>query len=256
MEDCPPVTVGIGPIIGVGVGNGVVEMGLSPPPRIFAASDLSKQPTNVPRVSSIGRAKHDFVLSQVFMTNFLVISSHVPTCPAMHAIISGSHVDSAVNFVKKLLYAIASARFPLYVSSEIGVGATGGMVVGIFVMTMVVLGLIAVKLEMSITIVAMDFVGMISLVFVRVNLGVPVGAGGSEREFVLVSVNLGTVGAAVSVFNGLATVELVSSGFVGFTVSELSGDGVGSVILVSSRDSGGAGSISMKPVRLLTAVNC
>ena len=157
----------------------------------------------------------------------------------MQEIIPGSHVDSAVKLGNILLYAMASARFVLYVSSEIGVGATVGTVVGGLAIAMVVLGLTAVKLLMSITIIVVGFSGVAMPVFVGVDTRVFVGTGG--RKSVFVAAVVGTI---------------VSGTLVGSTTFEVSADDIGSVVLDNSRDSGGAGSISMKPVRLLTAVNC
>ena len=89
-------------------------------------------------------------------------------------------------------------------------------------MTMVVLGFMAVKLEISITITAVGLGMATSLVFVRENVGVFVSAGGSE--FVLVSVNLWTVETVESGFNGLVVVGFACVSLVGSTEFEVTED--------------------------------
>jgi len=178
----------------------------------------------------LGIAKQEPFASHVRMTGCFVFSSQVVTFPVIHMENGKVHADSAVSVLKKFMYFLASARFSLYCS----VGAAIGVLLGTSIGVLVGLGLIAVMLETSITIVVVRFGGVV--------LSVAVDAGG--KEFVLVSVNLGTevVASVGDIWTGAG---LALGSFVVSTAFEVPLLELGSADLGNSRDAAGAGSISM-----------
>lgn len=106
----------------------------------------------------------------------------------------------------------------------VGLGSATGTTVGTFVISkVVVVGLWAVKLEISMVITAVGLGGGIMSVFVKVNIGVFVGAGG--RELVLVTEKTGT--ELFSVDDEVVVVNVVVGVLVGSTTLVMERNGTG-----------------------------
>jgi hypothetical protein len=78
-------------------------VGLKVKPSSLAATILSAQPTNTPRVVFIGSAKHCWPVLQTLVMTKLPSLSHVPTLPAMQAISLPVQGDEKLSVEKRLL---------------------------------------------------------------------------------------------------------------------------------------------------------